>query len=103
MSQTYGIEAHSDQPEAGARSGQEAPPARYLILIDSASEGRRVARLLLASHEAVAEFDSSAPEVQLMTKGLATQRGGQGAAWDSALGGHSAAERQAAEIYTLDA
>jgi hypothetical protein len=37
-----------------------------------------------------------------MTMGLVPVRGAAGPEWDRALGGHSAAERNAAEVYTLD-
>ena len=36
-----------------------------------------------------------------MTSGLAAVKGAAGAEWDRALGGHSAVERAAAEVYTL--
>ena len=101
MSQTYGLEA--PEKKDGARAADDAPPARFLILIESASAGRRLARVLLSSREPVAEFDASAPEVQLMTRGLAPERGATAAQWDSALAGHSEEERQAAEVYSLDA
>lgn len=96
MAQTYGIEAA--KPAAPA----EAPPARWVVLIDSASAGRRLARVFLASRESVAEFDASAPEVLLMTEGLAALPGARGPEWDAALAGHSDDERAAAEVYTLE-
>lgn len=97
MAQNYGMEA--PRPHA---HGPEAPPARYVVLIESASAGRRLAHVLLASHEAVAEFDASAPEVLLMTEGLAAEQGAAGPEWDRALGGHSPQERAEAEVFTLD-
>ncbi len=103
MSQTYGIEAPGARSHAGNGHRAHPPAARYLVLIESASAGRRVAHMVLASHAALAEFDASAPEVQLMTKGLAAASGAEQAVWDAALGGHSAEERLAAEIFTLDA
>lgn len=96
MAQTYGIEAAKPAHPA------DAPPARFVVLIESASAGRRLAHVLLASREAVAEFDASAPEVLLMTQGLAAQRGAGGPEWDRALAGHARDERAAAEVYTLD-
>lgn len=75
------------------------PPARYLVLIDSG--GVALARLFSASHEQVAEFDASAEETSSMTGGLSSVSGAQGAEWDRGLAGHSAAERAAAEVYTL--
>ena len=95
MSQTYGIEA------PGAHKG--APhrrPARFLIVIDSA--GSMVARLFLDTRELVAEVDASTEEVAVMTRGLQPERGAGAPEWDRALEGHSAAEREAAEVYTLD-
>jgi hypothetical protein len=97
MAQNYGIVA---QPPEGPVP--ELPPARFLVLIDSASHGTRLARLFLASHEAVAEFDAGAPEVQMMTRGLMASRSADRGDWDTALAGHTAAERARAEVYTLD-
>lgn len=37
-----------------------------------------------------------------MISGLVATRGAEGAEWDRALQGHSAAERRAAEVYHLD-
>lgn len=97
MGQTYGIEASTPAP------GEPGPPAaRWVVLIDSASSGRRLAHVLLQDRVPVAEFDASAPEVLLMTEGLAAEPGAEGAEWDAALAGHSAEERAAAEVYTLD-
>ncbi len=95
MSQDYGLPA----PAAHA-GGEHRPPARYLVLIDAG--GVTVARLCLATREAVAEFDAGAEEVAVMTQGLTPVRGATGPEWDRALEGHSAAERAAAEVYTLD-
>ncbi|MGK2899185.1 MAG: hypothetical protein ACSLE9_10935 [Burkholderiaceae bacterium] len=95
MSENYGIES----PGAHHHTRHQ-PPARYLIVIDGA--GGRVARLFLATREPVAEFDASAEEVAVMLKGLAPARDADTADWDHALQGHSAAERRAAEVYTLD-
>lgn len=94
MNDGYGIEspgAHHPAPH------QE--PARYVVIIDAG--GSAVARLFLASREPVAEFDAGAEEVVQMTQGLQPRRGASGAEWDKALAGHSAAERAAAEVYTL--
>lgn len=100
MAQTYGIEA--PRPHRRRPGDEEPPPARYVVLVESASEGRRVAHVLLADRAPVAEFDASAPEVLLMVEGLAAENGATGPEWDRALGGHSAAERAAAEVYALD-
>lgn len=97
MSTTCGIEA-----ARAARSAEsEAPAARWIVLLDSASAGRRVARVLLASHAVVAEFDASAPEVLMMTEGLAPSVGAEGAEWDAACAGASPEERARAEVYAL--
>jgi hypothetical protein len=74
--------------------------SRYLVVIDSG--GFAVARLFLATREQVAEFDASTEETVQMTRGLVPATGANGAEWDQALKGHSAAERAAAEVYTLD-
>ena len=97
MSQQFGIEAShrtNDTPEQ--------PPVRYLVVIDDASTGARVARLFLASREQVAEFDAAAPEVMSMVDSLAATHSAMKPEWDSALGGHSPIERAAADVYTLD-
>ena len=94
MSQTFGMETPREHaPE------QYRLPARYLMVIDSG--GSMVARLFLETREAVAEFDASSEEVSMMTKGLKPQDGALGSEWDIALQGHSAAERAAAQVYTL--
>jgi hypothetical protein len=97
MSQVYGIEAPH-----GGKDEPEQPPVRYVVLIDSAGMDSRLARLFLADRTQVAEFDASAPEVQLMTDSLAASRSAGDAEWDAALGGHSAEERAAADVYTLE-
>jgi hypothetical protein len=97
MAQTYGIEA---QP--AARDEPQLPPARYLVLIDSAAYGGRLARLYLASRQLVAEFDAGAVEVQLMLRDLAPSSSAAHPDWDEALGQHSADERAGAQIYTLE-
>lgn len=99
MAQTFGIEASS----AGAHPAAEhAPPARYLVLIDSASAGGRLARLFLASYEPVAEFDAAAPEVLALADGLLAHQGAQHPRWDRALAGHTAGERAQAQVFTFD-
>ncbi len=82
------------------RNGTHRPPARYLVIIDAG--GEQVARLFDAQRTQVAEFDASTEEVAVMAKGLAAQTGADSADWDHALGGHSATERAAADIYLLD-
>ncbi len=75
-------------------------PARYLILI--ASDGAMLARLFDAQHVQRAEFDATSEEVVVMTTGLAPDAGALAAVWDRPLAGHSATERAAAQVYTLD-
>ena len=74
--------------------------ARYLVVIDSA--GQALARLFDDERRPVAEFDAGSEEVAMMTKGLDPAQGAAGAEWSAALGGHNAAERGAAQVYTLD-
>jgi len=95
MDQSFGI------AKPGEHSHEEhTRPARYLVLIGSA--GSAVARLFLDDRVPVAEFDASADEVGMMTKGLVPERTARLPEWDRALAGHTAAERAAAEVYTLD-
>ena len=95
MSQNFGSESPRAHSETSHRK-----PARYLVVIDSG--GFIVARLFLDTRELVAEFDAATEEVAQMTVGLLPAKGANGAEWDKALEGHSAAERQAADVYTLD-
>lgn len=95
MSQGFGIES----PRAHTQTSHRKP-ARYLVVIDSA--GAAIARLFLDTREQVAEFDASTEEATQMTTGLVPIQGADGPEWDRALEGHSAAERRAAYIYTLD-
>ncbi|MBL8351651.1 MAG: hypothetical protein JNL87_15240 [Burkholderiaceae bacterium] len=74
-------------------------PARYLVVIDSG--GTTVSRLFLETREPVAEFDAGTEETAQMTAGLVPTTGASGPEWDRALEGHSAAERSAADVYTL--
>ena len=94
MDDSFGIESppHHQRPV-------HRPPTRYLIIIDEAGAG--IARLFLATREQVAEVDAGSEEVALMTRGLVPVRGALGSEWDSALQGHSAAERAAADVYTI--
>lgn len=95
MSNTYGM------PAPGRHVGKEHRlPARYLVVIDAG--GTTVARLFLADREPAGEFDAGTEEVVQMTRGLTPERGAHGREWDHALEGHSAAERRAAKVYTLD-
>ena len=76
------------------------PPAKYLIVIDSA--GGMIARMFDAKRRLMVDFDASSSEVAVMTQGLVPTRDANDPAWDAALAGHSAAERRAAEVYLLD-
>ena len=94
MSQGFG----SERPRAHTQTTHRKP-ARYLVVIDSG--GFTVARLFLETRELVGEFDAATEEAAQMTAGLVPTKGADGAEWDRALEGHSAAERRAAEVYTL--
>lgn len=95
MSQSFGNE--SPRPH---RHTLHRKPARYLIVIDSG--GSAITRLFLDSRELVAEFDGSTEETAQMTRGLVPAAVADAPEWDLALQGHSAAERAAASVYTLD-
>jgi len=95
MSQGFG----SESPRAHTQTAHRQP-ARYLVVLDSG--GFAVARLFLETRELVAEFDAATEEAVQMTAGLVPTKGADGPEWDRALEGHSAAERGAAEVYTLD-
>src|SRR2546423_7556358 len=95
MSQDFG----SESPRAHAQTAHRKP-ARYLVVIGSG--GFVVARLFLDTREQVAEFDAGTEEAARMTAGLVPSQVADGAEWDRALEGHSAAERSAADVYTLD-
>ena len=75
-------------------------PAKYLVLIDNG--GASTALLFTAERRQVAEFDGASEEVAVMTRKLIATPGVAGPEWDAALSGSSAAERAAAELYTLD-
>jgi hypothetical protein len=95
MGQGFGIES----PGAHRHTLHRAP-VRYLVIIDAG--GSTLARLYLATREQVAEFDAGTEEVAQMTQGLQPALGALGPEWDRGLEGHSAAERGAADVYTLD-
>ena len=75
-------------------------PARYLMIIDSG--GVTIARLFLDDRAPAGDFDAGTEEVTVMTRGLTPVQGATGPEWDKALSGHNAAERAAAQVYTLD-
>jgi hypothetical protein len=94
MDDGYGIQA----PDEHVHNQHRKPP-RYLVIIDSA--GATIARLFLETREQTAEVDAATEQVALMTRGLTPARTAHLPEWDRALGGHSAVERAAAEVYTL--
>ena len=94
MSQTFGMESPGKHSPESHRQ-----PARYLVVIDSG--GSMVARLFLETRELVAEFDAAVEEVSSMTNGLVPEVGALSSEWDTALLGHSTAERAGAMVYTL--
>jgi hypothetical protein len=96
MSQDYGGESPRGHTQTVHRT-----PTRYLVVIEAG--GVAVARLFLANREAVAEFDAGTEEAAQLTAGRVAAHGAEGPEWDQALAGHSADERRAAAIYTLDA
>lgn len=95
MSQSFGGES----PRAHIQTWHRKI-ARYLVLIEAG--GVVVARLYLDSRELVGEFDAGTEEVAQLTAGLASVKGATGPEWDRALEGHSAAERSAADVFTLN-
>jgi hypothetical protein len=95
MSQGFGNES----PRAHTQTSHRRP-ARYLVVIDSG--GAVIVRLFLDTREQVAEFDGGSEEATQMMAGLVPTKGAGGPEWDRGLEGHSAAERSAAEVYTLD-
>ena len=90
--------------------GHEVPPrhaqqthrqvSRYLVVIGSPDGG--VARLFLENRTQVAEFDAGTEEVLELIKTASASTGAGAPEWDRALGGHTAAERASATVYTLD-
>ena len=95
MAQVFGNEVPRRHSQSSTRE-----PARYLVVIESG--GVAIARLFGANREQVGEFDASTEEVTVMTRGLVPAVGADGAEWERALSGHSAGERRAARVFTLD-
>jgi hypothetical protein len=75
-------------------------PVRYLVLIESA--GTPVARMFDADHTHILDIDATSEEVVDMTGGRVPEHNAGDAQWDAILQGHTAQERQAAQIFTLD-
>jgi hypothetical protein len=76
-----------------------SPPARYLILIEAS--GAMTARLFDAQRRHLSDLDAATEEVPDLIAGLSAERGADEREWGPALAGHSAAERAAAQVYTL--
>ena len=95
MNHGFGIERPSAHVQGAPR-----PAARYLVLIESA--GPMLALMFTEARDMVANFDAGSEEVALMMRGLPPALGAGGPEWDRALAGHSAEERAAAEVFTLD-
>ena len=95
MSQDFGREVPKPHASAVLRK-----VARYLILIP-APDGP-MAKLLDANREPLAELDANTEEVTTMLRGLTPAIGAVGADWDRHLSGHSATERAASKIYSLN-
>jgi hypothetical protein len=95
VAQVFGNEIPRRHTQAPLREA-----TRYLVVIESG--GSALARLFTQSREQIAEFDASTEEVTVMTRGLVPVAGADGPEWDRALAGHSACERSAARVYTLD-
>lgn len=94
--------SHGFGNELPRAHGNTSPRARtrYLVVIDSG--GFTVARLFLESREQVAEFDAGTEEVAQMVAHLHPDSSAGDPPWDRALAGHSAAERAAACVYSLE-
>ena len=94
MDDGYGIPAPGPH-----RPGPHREPVRYVVVIEGA--GSTVVRLFNAHRELVSEVDST-EEIAWMTHGLQAVHAAQAPEWDRALGAHSARERAAADVYTLE-
>lgn len=74
-------------------------PVKFLIVIDAG--GAMVARLFDANRVHVIDMDASTQDVADTVEGIAPVHSGTDAMWDTALAGHTAAERAQAQVYTL--
>ena len=61
-----------------------------------------VARLFDGNRAHISDIDASSEEVVVMTRGLSPTHDANSADWAKVLVGHSAAEREAALVFTLD-
>lgn len=75
-------------------------PVKFLIVIDAG--GAMVARLFDANRVHVVDMDASTEEVVTTIEGIVPTHSGTAPEWDRALAGHTAAERAAAQVYTLE-
>lgn len=78
----------------------QSKPVKFLVLIE-AGDGM-VARFFDENRVHMSDIDASSEEVAVMTRGLTPAHAGTDVTWLKALSGHNAAERAAAQIYTLE-
>ena len=74
-------------------------PVKFLIVIEAGDS--MAARLFDANRVHVIDMDASTEDVVATTEGIVPTHSGAEPEWDRALAGHSAAERAAAQVYTL--
>ena len=74
-------------------------PVKFLIVIDSG--GSMVARLFDAERTHVIDMDASTQDVAATIEGVVPRDGATAPEWDAVLAGHSAVEREQAQVYTL--
>jgi len=74
-------------------------PVKYLIVIDAG--GSMVARMFDANRVHITDIDASTEELGATINGAVTTGSATEPVWDPLLVGHSAAERAAAQVYTL--
>jgi hypothetical protein len=78
----------------------QSEPVKFLVLIE-AGDGM-VARFFDADHRHMSDIDAASEEVAVMTRGLVPEHAGNDASWRQPLSSHTAEERAAAQIYTLE-
>ncbi len=74
-------------------------PVKFLIVIDSG--GAMVARLFDADRTHVIDMDASTEDVAATIEGVRPTDSATAPEWDAALAGHSAVEREQAQVYSL--
>ncbi|MES2952887.1 MAG: hypothetical protein V4858_30520 [Pseudomonadota bacterium] len=77
----------------------QSSPVRFLIVIDSG--GSMVARLFNADRGHVMDMDASTEDVVATIERAVSTNSATAPEWDVALAGHSAMEREQAQVYTL--